>query len=160
MLKTNKYISILVFTFLAFTSCKSLKVDIREENKTLPESYVSNSNAVKDTTNSAALKWRDYFTDEHLVALIDTALNNNQELNIIRQEIEMSRNEIRAKKGEYLPRVSGYVGAGADKVSRYSRNGALEATTDIEPGKAFPEPLQDYTVGFQANWEIDVWMLL
>jgi NodT family efflux transporter outer membrane factor (OMF) lipoprotein len=160
MLKTNKYVSILLFTFLAFTSCKSLKVNVRKENKILPKSYISNSEAIKDTVNSATMKWRDYFTDEHLVTLIDTALKNNQELNIILQEIEMSRNEIRAKKGEYLPSVSGYAGAGVDKVSRYTRNGALEATTDVVPGKEFPEPLQDYTIGFQANWEIDIWRKL
>jgi multidrug efflux system outer membrane protein len=41
----------------------------------------------------------------YLVALIDTALKNNQELNITLQEIEIARNEIRARKGEYLPFV-------------------------------------------------------
>lgn len=160
MLIKTKYISILLFALLAFTSCKSLKVDIREENKMVPENYTSFDENLKDTTNSASLKWRDFFTDAQLINLIDTALLNNQELNIILQEIEISRFEIGAKKGEYLPTVSGYLGAGVDKVSRYTRDGALEATTDILPGEEFPEPLQDYVVGIRANWELDIWKKL
>ena len=156
--RNHKYI--LIFTILAFTSCKSLKVTVREEQKSTPVNYSTQSNNNQDTLNSASVKWKDYFTDSYLISLIDTALNNNQELNIILQEIEVARNEIRAKKGEYLPIVSGYAGAGADKVSRHTRNGALEATTDIEPGKEFPEPLQDYVFGVKANWELDVWKKL
>ena len=160
MLKKTKYISILLFSLLTFTSCKSLKVALREENKIVPENFTSIHEDSKDTTNSASLKWREYFIDNQLINLIDTALVNNQELNIILQEIEISRYEIGAKKGEYLPKVSGYIGAGVDKVSRYTRDGAVEATTDITPGNEFPEPLQDYVVGIRANWEIDIWKKL
>ncbi len=157
-MKNSKNIYILVFTLAAFTSCKGLKVTSRVENKSVPTQFTDQ--VITDTTTTAIVSWRNYFTDSYLISLIDTALVNNQELNIINQEIEISRNEVRARKGEYLPSVSGYAGAGADKTSRYTRNGALEATTDIEPGKAFPEPLQDYVVGVQANWEVDIWKKL
>jgi len=50
-----------------------------------------------------------------LSALIDTALHNNQELNITLQEIEISQNEISARKGEYLPFVNLGGGAGVEK---------------------------------------------
>ena len=86
-----------------------------------------------------------------------TALQNNQELNITLQEIEIARNEVRARKGEYLPFIGLGASAGVDKVGRYTNIGASEATTEIKPGKETPEPLQDYMVGAYATWEIDIW---
>lgn len=79
-----------------------MKVDFRDENKYVPESYAESG----DTTNIVDLSWRDYFSDANLIALIDTALVNNQELNITMQEIAISQSEIKARKGEYLDRKS------------------------------------------------------
>src|SRR5690606_8838920 len=93
----------------------------------------------------------------NLQALIQEALQNNQELNIILQEIEIERNEVSAKKGEYLPSVGIKAGAGLDKVSRYTNIGAMEANTEIEPGREMPEPLLDFGLGLQAKWETDMW---
>lgn len=141
---------------LSVWSCKTPGLVKKTENKTVPASY----NNSQDTTNSADIKWKEFFTDPYLEALIDTALANNQELNIITQEIEISRNEIRARKGEYLPFIGVRGGAGVDKVGRYTRNGALEATTDIKPGEEFPEPLPDFMIGAYAKWELDIWKKL
>jgi NodT family efflux transporter outer membrane factor (OMF) lipoprotein len=92
-----------------------------------------------------------------LNALVDTALKNNQELNITLQELVISQNEIRARTGEYLPFVGVKAGAGVDKVARYTNIGAMEATTDIKPGREMPEPLPDYLLAAQARWEVDIW---
>ncbi|MEH0157504.1 efflux transporter outer membrane subunit [Limibacter armeniacum] len=138
---------------LAFTACKIPAIVDKPINNTVPASY----NDSQDSTNVAEVQWKEYFTDPHLNELIDVALKNNQELNIMLQEIEVARNEVRAKKGEYLPSVSLRGGAGVDKVSRYTNIGASEATTDIEPGRETPEPLQDYLLGAFATWEVDIW---
>ncbi len=100
---------------------------------------------------------RTYFTDPDLTALIDTALKNNQELNITLQEIDITWNEIRARRGEYLPFVGIRGGAGLEKVGRYTSRGAMEATTEIKPGKEMPEPLPDFMAGLYATWELDIW---
>lgn len=106
---------------LLFTACTP-KLSVRNENTTVPPSY----NGSEDTTNSANVLWRAYFTDPNLASLIDTALKYNQELNITLQEIDIARNEVRARKGEYLPFVNLQGGAGMDKVGRYTRFGSLE----------------------------------
>ncbi|AWM15128.1 TolC family protein [Flavobacterium sp. NRK F10] len=140
---------------LALASCKLPgNITPRQENNTVPEAYAA---LAQDTVNSGKLQWKNYFTDPYLQALIDTALVNNQELNITLQEIEISRNEIRARKGEYLPFIGLKGGAGFEKASRYTNIGAMEATTEIEPGKEMPEPLQDYMAGAYATWEVDIW---
>ncbi len=128
----------------------------REANSNMPETY----NESKDGNNSGTVQWRSYFSDTLLISLIDTALKNNQELNILLQEIEISRNEVRTRKGEYLPFANIGAGAGLDKSGRYTRNGALEENIDIREGQKFPEPLGDFMLGAQATWEVDIWRKL
>lgn len=141
---------------LTFLACKNLAIVNRTENKTVPESY----NSVKDSINTAKTKWKDFFKDPQLTTLIDSALTKNQELNIILQEIKIANNEIRARKGAYLPFMNAGAGAGVDKVGRYTSQGASDATNEIMPGKAFPDPLQNYLFGVNVSWEVDIWKKL
>jgi multidrug efflux system outer membrane protein len=152
---TNKLAIAIIAISMLGGCAPALKVT-KTENKTVPASY----NNSQDTTNTAKIKWKDYFNDANLAALIDTGLKNNQELNIILQEIEINKNEIRARKGEYLPYVNLSGGAGLEKAARYTRNGAVEDNIDIKPGTEFPEPLTDYSLGVYASWELDVWKKL
>lgn len=154
MFKQNLYKSLgLVLICAAYTACKLPEVAQRSENKNVPAAF----NGSQDTVNTASIKWRNFFTDPNLVNLIDTALKNNQELNITLQDIEIAKNEIKARKGELLPNVTYGVGAGFDKVGRYTSSGAGDASTEITPGKEVPEVLPDYHFGLQANWEADIW---
>jgi len=153
----HKYTGV-IFLSVIFTACAPTIISKKENTLTPADyDYSKGVTASQDTTNSARVSWKGYFTDPYLNALIDSALNNNQELNITLQEIEISRNEVRARKGEYLPFVDIRAGAGVEKAARYTWRGATEATTEIEPGKEMPEPLQDYQVGAYATWEVDIW---
>ena len=155
MLKNRvyKYIAI-ACTGLTFTACKLPELAQKIPTGTGPANY---SSAAQDSTNTAKLKWKKYFTDPYLTAIIDTALVNNQELNITLQEIEIARNEVRARKGEYLPFIGAGASAGLDKVGRYTNIGALEENLPIKSGKAMPDPLPNYMLGVNATWEIDIW---
>ncbi len=148
----------LVFSLIiaGFWGCKTPQDSIKTENRSVPLSYRNST----DTANIASLKWKVYFSDPNLVALIDTALQNNQELNITMQEIEISKNEIRIRKGEYMPFLGLRAGAGVDKTARYTRNGAVEHNLEIKPGTEFPEPLPDLMFGASATWEVDIWKKL
>ncbi|WP_300979108.1 TolC family protein [Flavobacterium sp.] len=113
-----------------------------------------------DTTNTASIPWRTYFKDPNLVSLIDAALKNNQELQITLQEIEIAKNDIRVRKGAFLPKVGVGVGGGIEKVGRYTSQGAGDASTEIFPGKEMPDPLGDLKIAAYANWEVDIWKKL
>ncbi|MEQ9168989.1 MAG: efflux transporter outer membrane subunit, partial [Fulvivirga sp.] len=145
-------------TAVIFTACTIPALVDKSVNTKTPESF--NNSLDQDTTNTVNAHWKDYFSDPYLNALIDTALSNNQELNITLQEIQIARNEVRAKKGEYLPSVGIGAAAGVDKVGRYTRNGAVESNLEIDEGKEFPEPLGDLMIGAYANWEVDIWKKL
>lgn len=122
----------------------------RAPNSYVPPSYGGHA----DATSSAQMKWSEFFTDPKLNALIDTALKNNQELNIVSIEVDIAQNEIMARRGEYLPKVGFGIGAGIEKVGRYTSQGASDDTNGV------PEHLPDFALGFSASWEIDVWSKL
>ncbi|WP_053990819.1 TolC family protein [Mangrovimonas sp. TPBH4] len=145
------------FVLFAFTSCVPTK-DVRDENTALPETF--SEQVVVDTSNSAKINWKEFFKDDYLTALIDTALVNNQELNIMLMQVDMAKNEIRARKGEYLPYVDIQAAGEVEKVGRYTSQGANDANTDIRPGEEFPEPLPNFQVAAIASWEVDVWKKL
>jgi NodT family efflux transporter outer membrane factor (OMF) lipoprotein len=151
----NKLLTILILLAAGFNACKVPEATTRQENKTTPENYRD----AADTVTAATIKWQEYFQDPLLIALIDTALRNNQELNIALQEIEMDRNEIQARKGEYLPFVNVGGTAGIDKTGKYTWDGLSEEDLKANPEKA-PKHVGDFTVGVFASWELDVWKKL
>lgn len=76
------------------------------------------------------------------------------------RQIDVAQNEVKARKGEYLPFVDVKAGAEVEKVGEYTRNGAVEKNLNIREDEEFPEPLTDYSAGIFASWELDVWKKL
>lgn len=144
-----------ILIIAGFSACKIPALTSKQENNVLPEYY---SDKV-DTINTSSIKWRQYFTDPFLIALIDTALQNNQELNIALHEIEIDKNEVQARRGEYLPFVTFGAGAGYEKTARYTWNGLSEEDLKTNPDKG-PKHVGDFMIGAYASWELDVWKKL
>ena len=148
-----KIYGVLCSMVLLINACKAPQIVGKTENRSLPASFVIDS--LSEAANLP--QWKEYFQDPYLQALIDTALMNNQELNIFRQEIEMAKNEVLARQGEYKPFVGYGASAGVEKAARYTNIGSSEATTEIKPGRETPEPLPDFSGGLYARWELDIW---
>lgn len=153
--KIGKYIATSSIAFL-LAACVVPSITSKKENNTVPASFRDS----KDSLNSAKIKWKDFFSDPYLISLIDTALRRNQELNIVLQDINIANNEVRARKGAYLPFVNIGGGVGIEKVGRYTRYGAIDEVTQIENGKTIPQNLPDYMVAANLSWEVDIWKKL
>ncbi len=141
--------------FLFFTACVPSLVQ-KNVKKDVPFSYQN----TKDSTNTAKIRWRDFFKDPNLANLIDTALQNNQGLNVIIQDINIATNQIRARKGQYLPFLSLFGGAGLEKQGDYTRLGSIDAYNYIKPGTKTPTPLADYLISANISWQVDIWKQL
>ncbi|MCB0382884.1 MAG: TolC family protein [Psychroserpens sp.] len=152
----KRYVFGLLSVALLF-SCVPTQNVVKEVNTTVPEQYKNNA---KDSLNTAMLNWKDVFSDPNLITLIDTALANNQELNVMLQRIVIANNEVKVRTGEYLPFVNIYAGAEVEKVGEFTRNGAVEHSLNIREEEKFPEPLTDFSAGLSASWELDVWKKL
>ena len=154
MLKMNKII-VNAALLICVGACGIPNIVEKSPSRKVPQNYAGLE--VADSSNMTEEIWHTYFKDTNLIALIDTALLNNQELNIAIMEVKIAKNEIREKKGEYLPFVGIQGSAGMEKVPRYTSQGANDANTDIDVGKKTPEVLGDFSLGAYATWEIDIW---
>lgn len=125
----------------------------REVNKAVPGSF-GGPGPSDSSTSLAQKQWNEVFGSPSLQGLIQTALKNNQELNIQLQEIIIAQNEVSAKQGEYAPRVNAGVGAGVDKVGKYTSQGASDEANGL------PENLGNFGFGLTATWEVDIWKKL
>ncbi|HSI28692.1 MAG TPA: TolC family protein, partial [Methylophilus sp.] len=148
-------------TAMLLQSCSIPGITTKQADTSLPTHFEKTEPAGTESTgNSAAVNWKDFFDDQNLITLIDTAVANNKEVNMMAQRISVAQNEIQARRGEYLPFVG--IGASADKekVGKYTRNGAVEENLDIKEGRSNPRFLGNYQFGLTASWELDVWKKL
>lgn len=143
-----------VLALCAISSCAVKDLPQRAENRSVPSAYTS----ATDTVNMSRNSWRNFFADKNLIALIDTALVRNQELQIVGREIEITRNEIRAAKGELLPYIGIGAAAGPDKSGKYTWNGQSER--DWEAAERSPAYKGDFLLQANFNWEADIWKKL
>ncbi len=116
-------------------------------NRVVPDTF----NGLSDTSNAGLIPWRDFFKDPNLVALIDSALQRNQELNLAIQETVVANAEIMARRGEYLPKVGFGAATGVDRVGKFTSQGQADERSELGRN------LQKYEYGLYSSWEIDVW---
>ncbi|MFM8359170.1 MAG: TolC family protein, partial [Verrucomicrobiota bacterium] len=114
----------------------------------------------EDATPAKVPAWGDFFPDPVLAGWISTALTNNQELHLLLQEVAVARAETRARRGALFPFVNLGGSAGLEKVGARTRNGAVEENLEVEPGRRFPEPLPNYALSADFDWEVDIWRKL
>ena len=127
---------------------------VRDAAVSMPGTFLDDASPARE----ASLPTRaEFFKDPHLIALINESLSNNQEVLILGQAVAIYDAEVRRARGEYVPRLHLGVGAGVEKVGRYTSQGASDAAHDIEPGVEMPEQLGDLDLRLGASWEVDIW---
>lgn len=145
------------FLLTATPACVPMRKDaLPSSDPPLPKNFPGGSGG----PSSALTDWRQYFRDPNLASLIGTALSNNQELNVLLQEISVSKAEVRARRGAIFPFVTLGGGAGLDKVGRNTREGAVEEGLEIAPDRKFPDPLTNFGFAADFDWEVDIWRKL
>ena len=157
-MKSNYFVKyvIIALPILLVLSCKVPKLDIQDESRSMPLSY-RNSN---DTITIGKTNWRTYFNDSALVSLIDTALAHNQEFNIVKQEIEIAQNEVKTRKGEYLPFVNLMAGTEYDRAGAYTSLEAIKENIKADTKGDAVVSNSNFVIGAVASWEVDIWKKL
>lgn len=148
----NVTLYILLISILLVTGCKPSQTVTQTKSRQIPGQYVHEV----DTINLAAVSWREYFGDQNLVGLIDSALTNNFDVSIALQRMEQARAGVQFSKGALLPTVGALAIPKITRYGLYTMDGAGNITTDIEPGKIVPINLPDFLVGIQTSWEADI----
>lgn len=147
----------LAFAGLALQACGIPEMTTKNADVHLPDRF--KPNLVKKV-NSGTVKWKDFFEDRNLSSLIDIAVVNNKEVNMMLQRISTAENEIQARRGAYLPFINLGAGADGEKVGKYTRSGAVDENLNLANGRPFPTFLGNFQFGLFSTWEIDIWKKL
>lgn len=146
-----------ILAAVAITGCRTIKPVELPPPVNIPGAFTASG----DTTANR-LSWKDFFTDENLVKLIDTALANNFDIKAAVQRIEIARANTRIADAARLPFVSAGASAAVDRYAKYTMNGVgnfdTNLSSNIDKKRKIPtSPTQDYFVGFRSTWEADIW---
>ena len=151
--KSKLYYVITILVILkSIVACKTPQATMPQD--TLKDSLPTLS---KDSSVTISPAWREFFQDPMLQKLIETALQNNQDLKITLQELAIAKSAITAKQAALLPSVTANIGAGVSKVGRYTAEGAGNVGTEITPGHNIPTVIPDLNPSLQVDWTIDLW---
>lgn len=156
----QKHKIILFLTLVViFSSCK-IKQEVVQNKPLLaaPTKFTEKS----DAESSQIPFIRSLFTDKELIVLIDSALQNNFDLQNTLQRIEVARAGVRFYEGNDKPNLSAGVAIGARKFGNYTIDGVgnydTQFSTNLNDKQRIPAPvIPDYFVGLQSSWEIDLW---
>lgn len=130
--------------------------------KALPDSF-ANGNVAKDTgTVLAEVPWKQFFPDEELRQLIDTAISNNPDLQMALQRIKITSAYMRTTKGALLPSISADATASGTRYGKYTQEGVGNFDTNLSNNIDDDEKVNEsftpnFWLGFNTSWEMDVW---
>jgi len=107
------------------------------------EAY-GNTQAVSGIPPAQDLNWQDFFTDQKLKKIIETALDNNRDLRIAALNVEKARAQYGIQRAELFPAL--------DASGAWSKQGRSKDL--INPGESRTVEQYNADLGI-ASWEID-----
>jgi NodT family efflux transporter outer membrane factor (OMF) lipoprotein len=154
----------LVPVILMLASCKvhqdALETSIRIPGEFEQESSLVLVDSIKKTERVPE-HWRTFFADSVLVQLIDSALINNQDMQIAFQRVQRARSGVQFTKGIRLPELGLNLGTGVRRFGDYTIDGVGNYDTKFSPNlnnkQQLPNPVPDFYAGVYSTWEIDIW---
>ncbi|WP_166922221.1 TolC family protein [Flavobacterium poyangense] len=148
----KKYITKIVLIAVLITTILSCKVskDIETPKDALPENFRSASVST-DTTSIADLEWKNFFTEQDVIELIDSAVSRNNDLQIATKNIEIAQYRFTQSKWNNVPQANLFVNA---SINRPSENSFMGFNLNQALGK---QHVEDYSTGVSLAWEADIW---
>jgi NodT family efflux transporter outer membrane factor (OMF) lipoprotein len=149
MITKTKISFLTIASVLFISSCKIKDKTWQASDAVVPATFAGRT----DTTSAAAMSYDKFFTDRQLVALLDTALQNNADVRIAYERVEAAGAGLLSARGALLPSFNVQMTGGSTRFGNYTMDGMGNATT---PGVPFPI-INDYFPGVSSSWEADVW---
>ncbi|MBV8253106.1 MAG: efflux transporter outer membrane subunit [Chitinophaga sp.] len=129
-------------------SCSVTK-NFQRPDVNLPEKFRHTDMLLRGDT--VLVSYREFFKNETLLRLIDTALVKNSDLLIAIKNIDLARAGFRQVKLNYFPELKGQLDATRNTASKNSFNGAMAE------GAGATLAYTDFTASLGMSWEIDIW---
>ncbi|WP_435353583.1 TolC family protein [Emticicia sp. SJ17W-69] len=155
-----KYKNIYLFVVLLLLGSCKVKQEIPQNRPLLimPQKFSAKSDSLVNNLPMI----QTFFSDATLKALIDTAFNNNFDLQMTLQKIEIARAGVRFTQGLGKPDLTGNFTIGQRKFGKYTIDGVGNFDTNfsnnIDDKQQIPASvIPDFYLGVQSSWEIDLW---
>ncbi|AMP99355.1 RND transporter [Pedobacter cryoconitis] len=147
-MKPYKSIYTALLLVLVLGACKVSK-DIPLPVNAAPEKFRGSIST--DTASIAALPYKDFFKEQTIRNLIDTAIVNNYDMQIALKNMEAAALLFSQSKLGNLPELNLKVGANSSRPSDNSLNG-------LQIGQfSQSKHIEDYNVTGGLSWEADIW---
>lgn len=144
----RKMLSVLAVTAVFLTGCTMIPPYTRPEPPVPAEwptgPAYKEASSTEPTMLGSEMRWREFFVDERLQEIIETALGNNRDLRVAALNVERARALYRVQRAEIFPTVDASAGGIRQRIPA-DISGAGRATT-VEQYNA--------DVGI-TSWEID-----
>lgn len=140
----KKYIITLIVTGIGLQSCLVTKNYERPELE--QQSQYRTDELSDDSLSIANISWRDYFQDEKLANLIDTALIQNIDIRIALEQINSAESYYKQGKHAQLPIISANAKVNHQELSQNSQFGSF-----------FDGSITQYELTGALSWEADIW---
>ncbi|MCX2486567.1 efflux transporter outer membrane subunit [Pedobacter sp. MR2016-24] len=148
-MKSFKYIYTALLFVLVMGACKVSK-DVAKPADATPEQFRNNV-AATDTSSIARLPYKEFFKEELIRDLIDTALLHNYDMQIALKNMEAASLLFSQSKLGNLPAINLQVTANSSRPSDNSLNGLTISQF------ANAKHIEDYTASAGLSWEADIW---
>ena len=163
-MKFLKPLTLVVPMLLVAAGCKVGKSYVRPNLVGIERYYGSTRQADSTTAKQVKLvdlKWKDYFEDSTLVALIDTALMSNIDLQSEAKRIEIGQQNLLLSKANFYPSLGiapfdfkrEYYSV---NYNNYGSNRSRRNHGEVPPTTLYTENLAFSSTLF-TRWEIDLW---
>ncbi|WP_454880101.1 TolC family protein [Sphingobacterium detergens] len=117
-----------------------------------PIDHFRNQDEHEADSSIAKISYRDFFKDEMLVALLDSALKKNNDLKVALKQIEFASEGYKQSKWLNVPLVNANLAnVGINRPSGNSMNVMMASQFMGQ------KHTMDYTSSIQISWEADIW---
>lgn len=145
-----QYCLVFAATVIAMNACRIPQYNGAEIKQI--DHFRNQDNAAETDSSIAKVSYRDFFKDEMLVELLDSALKKNNDLNVALKQIEFASEGYKQSKWLNVPLVNANLAnVGINRPSDNSMNGMMASQF---MGQKYT---MDYTSSVQISWEADVW---
>lgn len=162
----NHIMKSLLFIFtvtLFFASCKVGRDYVRPELAQLDTfRYTGQPAGEVDSVNIADITWFDFFGDSMLTTLIDSAINNNFDMQTAIKNMDIANQTLRQARAAFLPEIESQLGGtihqwrSRDFYSNPSSRWYDQANSGTPPDFMYLFQSQ-YLSSISLNWEVDIW---
>jgi len=141
---------IVLLLLIALSGC-SIYTDLQKPLLAVPDQFRSVA-LQSDSASIGEMLWKDFYTDEILRDLIDTALINNYDMQVALNKIESAQVLLNQVKWNNVPQITFNGSASSNRPSDNSVTGL-----SIKQFGLGSRHIEDYSANLSLSWEADIW---